>query len=393
MTRRYHDDLEVGGRDAIDIEIAPTAPLVASGRLAQLLRTRAALGLRPLAAPALVFVPIGLLLGRYGLGVLSDDLLVHLDFVLAIALAALGLFVGLALDLRGRFDVRLLVAANVESAMTIAIVAGCAWWLLVRWDVPLGLASSVVALALGVAASASSAGHVDSAENPLTRTATRIADLDDGVPLLVGGFALALMRHPPAAAAGYTLLTCALGLLVGLAGWLLFERAHGPAERGVFVIGAVALLGGAPAFLGLSPLLAGLVAGLFWTYAPGHADQIIRDDLRRLQHPLVVILLIAAGATLRFSMMALWLFVPFVAFRLAGKLAGGWIASRLTRGLAPADLGAWLVPPGLIGLAFAFSVDQVLGPDVGRALLSAVVLGTLASEIIAVIVVPDPEAT
>jgi hypothetical protein len=389
----YERDDEFGGPDAIDLEVEPVRPRVAAGRLAQVFRTRAALGLGPLAAPAVIFVPIGMALGPHGLGVLAYEASTGIEMALPVALAAIGVFVGLALDLRVKGEARLLLAANIESTATIATVTLAAWWLLSQWGVPLDRSAGVVALALGVAASASSAAHVDAGENVLTRTATRIADLDDMVPLVVGGFALALVRYPPAAALGYTLVTCLLGLFVATAGWLLFERANGPAERGVFVWGAVSLLGGAPAFLGLSPLLAGLVAGLLWTHAPGHADQIIRDDLRRLQHPVVVILLIAAGASVELSAQAFWLFVPFVAFRFAGKLAGGWLGSRLASGLAPADLGAWLIPPGLIGLAFALSASATFGPETGRAMLSAVVLGTLASEIIAMIVVPAAEAS
>jgi hypothetical protein len=388
--RRYHDDLEMGGRDAIDVQVAP-APAVAAGRLAQLFRTRAALGLRPLAAPAIVFVPIGITLGPYGIGLIAGDVLHGLGIALPVALAALGIFVGVGLRVRMRDEVRLLVAANIESTVTIAVVGTAAWWLLQQWAVPLSGGAGAMALALVVAASASSAGHVDVTDDARARTATRIADLDDLVPLIVGGYALAIVGHDAPAALGLTLLTGMLSLLVAAAGWLLFERAHGAAERGVFVLGAVALVGGAPAFAGLSPLLAGLVAGLFWTYAPGRADQIITDDLRRLQHPLVVLLLVAAGASVIFTLEALWLFVPFVAFRLAGKLAGGWIGARLTRDLAPSDLGAWLVPPGLLGVAFAFSIATAFGGETGAALLSAVVLGTLASEVIAIVVVPARE--
>jgi hypothetical protein len=387
MTR---DDrgFESVGRDAIDLEVLP-APPQAAGRLGRLLRTRAALGLPPLVAPSVVFVPIGMALGPYGLGLFAGSLLAGLEVVLPVALAAVGLFVGL--ELRRDVRLRLLAAANVESTITVAVVAAATWWLLLQWNMPLAVAPGVVALGLGVAASASSAGYADAGDSPVTRTATRIADLDDVMPLFVGGFALALASRDPAAAAGLTALTCAIGLLVGVAGWLLFERAHGDAERGVFVLGAVMLAGGVPAFLRLSPLLAGLVAGLFWTHAPGQADRIVRTHLRRLQHPLVVILLVAAGASVRFSLEALWLFVPYVAFRLAGKLAGGWVGSRVASGLAPGDLGAWLIPPGLVGVAFAFSLLGALDAGTGSALVSAVVLGTLASEVIAMIVVPGEE--
>jgi hypothetical protein len=127
---------------------------------------------------------------------------------------------------------------------------------------------------------------------------------------------------------------------------------------------------------------------MFWNWAPGHSDVIVREDLHKYQHPLAVLMLIAAGASLDFSMAALWLFAPFVVFRMAGKLAGGWLASRLTPGLASADLGSHLLAPGLLGIAFALNVHQHLATADAAAVLTAVVIGTLASEGVAWLVAP-----
>jgi hypothetical protein len=181
-----------------------------------------------------------------------------------------------------------------------------------------------------------------------------------------------------------------LGLAVALAGWLLFDRAHGEAERAVFVIGVVALLGGGAAYLGVSPLLSGMVAGLFWKYAPGRADTIIRDDLRRLQHPLVVLLLIFAGASVQFSTLALWLLGPYVLIRLAAKLAGGWLISRMMFELSPGDIGSHLLAPGVIGLAFALAFHHASGTSASVAVLTAVAAGTLLGELLAAFALIGP---
>jgi hypothetical protein len=253
---------------------------------------------------------------------------------------------------------------------------------------PLAVPAIAIALALGVSASASSA---ISGARPGTAhaLASRIADLDDVLPIAIGALTIALVAHEGFwNAIGLTILTMLLGVGVGVIGWLLFERAHSVAERGVFVAGSLALAGGASAYLSLSPLLAGLAAGMFWNWSPGRADAIVREDLQKFQHPLVVLMLLAAGASLQFSVAALWLFAPFVVFRFAGKLAGGWIASRLTPSLAPGDLGAYLFAPGLLGIAFALNVHQHLPPAEGLALLTAAVIGTLASEGVALFVTP-----
>src|SRR5690606_32265103 len=148
---------------------------------------------------------------------------------------------------------------------------------------------------------------VEESSDERSLNATRIADLDDVVPIVIGALLLAALRLPNAwGVAWLTGISAVGGLGIGGAGGLLFERARGAAERGLFVLGAVVLLGGIASYMYLSPLFVGLVAGLFWTYSPGRADHVIRGDLRKLQHPLVVVLLLVAGASVQFDMLALW---------------------------------------------------------------------------------------
>jgi hypothetical protein len=400
---------DVAEAPAIELPAAPTTRLQ---RVMQRLRTHAAFGLAPALAPAMLFVPLGYLLGPPGLNLLPADVFAHLDPVISVGLAALGVFVGLALGRRPNWETRLFVAASVEAIVTIVIVLGAILFLLDAWHFPTSVPRIAIALALGVAASASSAASVTAGANGTTSVrvttdttadpivdptgtphalASRIADLDDVLPIVIGALAIAVVVAPEGAwqAIAQLAIAALLGLAVGVIGWLLIERARSIAERGVFVVGSLALVGGASAYLSLSPLLAGLAAGIFWNWSPGRADVIVREDLRRFQHPLVVLMLLAAGASLQLSLPALWLFAPFVVFRLAGKLAGGWLASRLTPSLAPGDLGAYLLAPGLLGIAFALNAHQHLPGDDGVALLTAVVIGTLASEGVALFVTPN----
>jgi hypothetical protein len=392
MTIRPTNSRERGGVDPLDSHLPRPVASRLRGRLDFLLRSRAALGLRPVAAPVLVFVPLGVLLGPQAANILSSNVLAHLDTVVSIALAALGVFVGVGLDLRGERDRRLFAAASTEAMITILVVSIALMVLLTEWGIPVDPAAAVVAVALGVCASASSAGVSEASDEPVHRVATRVADLDDVLPIVLGGVVLVSIRHPdPGAAFLMTGITCLVGLAIGVAGWLLFEAAVDTAERGVFVLGVVILLGGSAAYLSLSPLLAGMVAGIFWTLSPGRADQIIRGDLRKIQHPLVVLLLLTAGATLEPTRAAVWLLAPFVLFRFAGKLLGGFVASRVTGRVAPSTLGAYLIPPGVIGIAFALNFQQVAASPTGVAILTATALGALAAELLALVALPAPE--
>jgi hypothetical protein len=218
------------------------------------------------------------------------------------------------------------------------------------------------------------------------RVAARVADLDDVLPIVLGGFVLWLLGGSDRAALVDLGLSIGIGLAVAASGLLLFELSAG-AERDVFVLGTLALLGGAAAYLELSPLLAGLSAGWLWAHAPGQTEHVVAAHLRKVQHPLVVILLVTAGASLELSLAGIWLFAPYVVFRTVGKLTGGWMASRLAPGVAPSDLGAYLIPPGVIGIAFALNVLQV-APGVAMPLVFAVSAGAIVSEFLAVIVSP-----
>jgi hypothetical protein len=209
------------------------------------------------------------------------------------------------------------------------------------------------------------------------------------LPIVLGGLVIAtagsLASHPGWGVAA----TALVGLATGGTGWLLFESSQG-AERNVYVLGSLAVLGGCAAYLDGSPLLAGMAAGWLWALTPGDADRIVRAQLRKVQHPLVVLLLVIAGASLEVTLPGIWLLAPYVVFRLAGKLIGGYVASRITSGIAPADLGAYLVRPGVIGIAFALNLAQV-APEGAAALVFAASVGAIAGELLALFVTPGSQ--
>jgi hypothetical protein len=81
-------------------------------------------------------------------------------------------------------------------------------------------------------------------------------------------------------------------------------------------------------------------------------------------------------------------------FRLLGKLVGGWVAARIvTEPAAPADLGAYLLPPGVIGIAFALAFQQFSDSPVGAAVVTATAATAVASELLAVAALGEPRRT
>lgn len=388
MTRPPRDirRRELGGPDPLDRRLGVEAPSSVTWLLS-LLRTRSALGFAPSLTPAVIYLPLGALLGPRAAGLISPTLLDHLDLAVTIAIAVLGVLVGIALGREVRAAWTLLLAASFESVVTIVAVAGATAYFVGATGVPVEAPLVSFALALGLCASASSATSADPDTEPVAGVATRVADLDDVLPILLVMIAFAL---PPLAQGDvriFLLAPIGIGLTVGVIGWLLFERAQSGAERAVYVLGALALAGGAAAYVGVSPLAVGLIAGLCWTLLRGRADRIVQEDLRKVQHPLVVLLLVTAGALWAPSLAATWLLAPYLLFRLAGKVAGAWVSARIVDARA-SDLAAFLMSPGVLAVALALNFRQVLPAAAGEILLSVVATGTAAFELFALAIVP-----
>jgi hypothetical protein len=367
------------------------APLIAGTRRRWPSR-RLAAGLSPTPRPGLVLILVGVALGPHGLNVISAPALASLDPAVSVALAALGVLVGLGVDTWRPRDIRRLAAAGLESVATIALV--CGGLLLargpsfVREQIPW-----LVALMAGLCAASSSA-PAEAADADGGRTfPILIAELDDVLPILVGVLAVLWTRPgPPLAVAWFVVRAALIAGAIAFASWLLIAQTSSESEQRVFAIGALLLLGGAAAHLSLSALFAGFLAGLFWNAAGGAARDGIARDLRYLQHPLVVLLLVVAGSRLALSFDLAGIIVAYVVLRIAAKRVGGWIAGRAAQDDS-ADPGFALSSPGVVGIAIALNVLQAGGGvAAGKTLFAIVVVGSLASELLSLLMLRREKA-
>jgi hypothetical protein len=297
-----------------------------------------------------------------------------------VALGVGGVFVGLGVAAVQRPSAaRTYGSAALIAAMTTAAVAAGLHLLVGASGLPLPGHPLAGTVFVALCASASAALQAAPGATPEMTRASHLADLDD-VPLLLAGVAVvaALAAGSPALR---LVVTVAAGGAIGLAGGLLFERAA-PLERGVFLVGGLLLIAGSGAYLGTSPLLSGFAAALVWARVPVAAAGRIRPpDLRILQHPLVGLLLIVAGASIEWTRPVLWVTAYIVVLRFAAKLLVSVASARLV-GVPPALLATVLLQPGVMGIALALNAGQMLGADY-RWLVSAVTLTVAVSEIFA----------
>jgi hypothetical protein len=327
--------------------------------------TRFTLGFAPGAMPGSLVILCGMALGPYGLGLLSARVLDSFDPVMPVALAALGVFIGIQFNLRLQRDWLALAAASLQAGVTMAIVGAGVVLLTRGWPAatlePPAWFNGMV-LAIGAA--------------------------DGPLPVLLSGVALAFLRDGlPGAAAMLVLQATGVTLAIAGAGWLLLSRsAEGP-ERRIFVIALLLLLGGASDYLSLSALTGGLIAGVLWEAADGSTRQAIWRDLLYVQRPLIGLILVVSGARLDMTPAVLALGLPYLALRLLGSMAGSAAAQRLFPVWLATDTRLTSLSHGIVGLAFALNAVRAAGPD-AVTVLSVVVVGAIGSELLAPILMP-----
>jgi hypothetical protein len=191
---------------------------------------------------------LGIAAGPHGLNLLSPSVLLLLDPLIVMALAMLGVFIGLAVDTRR----------------------------------PRPTAPAVLAV--------------------------------------LGGFVMAALRDAPPLAQTMTALgIAAVAVAVAFAGWLLVGQADSDREQQVFVIGSLLLIGGGAVYTSLSAVFAGLLAGVVWSSGGDLARARIVKHLDYFQHPLLVVMLLVAGASIAFSLDALAVVVIVAALHAVGR--------------------------------------------------------------------------
>lgn len=334
--------------------------------------------------PIVLVLLLGSAMGPRGLAILTPRVLGVIDPVIPVAVAALGILAGLELTRAGVSRRGVLIGAATIQALCAGAAVGAGVALLAWRTIGLDPASvSVVALIAAVCA-AMSASLPAADPDRLRPPSTWVRDFDTLLPTIVGATVLASLHSASAlATVGLAAQAAMLALVISATAWFLLVDTLPITEQRVFSIAALLLIGGIADYLSLSALASGLLAGLFWGAVGGVARDCMERDVRYVRHPLVVLMLLTAGARTTLSPAILVLAVAYLVLRIAGKLAGSWLAKRVPTGVAmPSHLGLSLLPPSLFGVAFALNAAPMLGA-LAPVVLSAVVIGSIGSQLAA----------
>jgi hypothetical protein len=380
--------IDVTAADPLDAQLAPAARAVRPARWRRM--HRAALGFSATRVPVFVLVGAGVLLGPHGIAILTPPMLDGVQPVMAVVLGALGVLIGIGFDVRSGRDLRLLAAGSLESAVTIAAIAGA----VVLAAPPAAAANApllALALVIGACGGSSSSHPATFSQSAVSARVTRLTDLDDLIPIGAATIVLALVGAAPRDAGLLLFKAAAAGVALAFAGRLLVGETESHGEQRVFVIAMLLLIAGSAEYLRVPSLFVGLIAGLVWG-ATDRAGDRLASNVRYFQHPILVMLLAVAGARLVPSLLAAWLAAVFVLARIAGKVIGGWIASAAVDRQLPRLVALRTLSPGLVVIALALAAEQVIGGTAGQLLLAAVVAGAAASDLLSLAVNPEEQA-
>ena len=350
-------------------------------------RWRRLLGWSATSAPVALLLTAGIAVGPHGINLLSPATLTLLDPVVPVALAAFGVLAGLSVSDRRTDDRRTLGAACLAAAVTMLVISAGFGVVALTAMSSIDRPFWILILTGGICAATSLTLPSGDPLEPRS-AATRVIELGVLLPIVAGGLMLAWLRAGSSLGAGILVAqACSVTLALAAAAWLLLTQASSETEERVFALSALLLVGGVAAALSLSALFGGLVAGVFWRYAGRHPRETISRDVLFVQHPLLVLVLLVAGARADLSPPTLGLGLGYVILRVAGQLAAGTVARRAVGVNAPRELGLHLLSPGVFGVGFALNGVSVVGADASM-LLAVAVAGTIGSELVAVLLPP-----
>lgn len=342
----------------------------------------------------LEFLIIGLLLGPGFSNILDETTIANLSPFSGLALGWVGLLAGFQFEaaLIRRFPPPFFLAVFLESGVTILFVFCCLYPLLPLFIPMSGSLHVIVALVLSAAAACTSqsglvvagAGHT-AAGNKTLRLLRYMVSLEALLPMALLVWIYFFRPGPP----GINSLVMALLLSAVLTAVLilyalLLARRRSTDELALVIIGMTVLTSGAAVQVGFSPLPANFFLGLILVNLTREKEKIF-GLLVSIEKPVYLVLLIFLGAQWQLS--GFWIALPaglYFMLRLAGKISGGWIATRVVPGLYtyPGLLGLGLLEQGGLALAILLDFQQRFsGPEVSAAVgfaLAAIVLTQMA---------------
>lgn len=347
-------------------------------------------GLRTPLPRVSILLVVGVVVGPPGLDLVPELILDGEPIATTLALTIVGFLLGWEFE-QGRLRENgpaVLVASLVGSVVTAGVVV--AGLVAVGADLQLALALAGIAAATGPAAIRSVIREED-AEGPLTRLVLGLTAILDAIGIVLFSLLIAVGAVLTGeGGSGGLLLTAArelgggalLGVAVGLPAALLAGRLRTGDPIFLHALAIVLVIAGVGLLLEVSPILAAVVAGAVVVNIDRSEERPF-DVLESVQWPFLAVFFIYGGAALSLDGLRAHtlLIVGYVALRLVGKIAGGYLSAVVIGmgGGARRWLGPALLPQAGIALGLALLAGDRF-PDLAETIVPVVVVSTVLFE-------------
>lgn len=289
------------------------------------------------------YIVFGILIGDSFSGILGRDLLDHLTPLTSLALALIGFMVGGELKHSvfrkyGKQFFSILFSEGLTAMFLVALLVT-----VYTKDLALGLLLGALSSATAPAATVDVLWEYHS-KGPLTTTILAIVALDDGLSLILYGFALAF-ADVIASGSGLSLemmiikpLTeIALSLLIGITAGIILDRVlvriKNKDDRLVICLGTLVLAAGASESLDLSLILTSMTMGLYLTNVHPHRNEAVFETIKAFAPPVYILFFVFVGARLQIGLLKEMgiIGILYVLGRTAGKWTGAYFGATLSR--------------------------------------------------------------
>ena len=339
-----------------------------------------------------LLVALGVLFGHGVLDLIPTIVQDQFEIIANIALTMIGFLLGGKLtreSLRksGRRSVWISLSAAFGTATIVAFG-------LIIFGTPVD-----IAILLGCIASATApAATVDivmesGKKGPFSELLLMIVALDDAWGLILFSIGLAIVSTMHGIdGAGSPMLVATkdiggaaiIGLLIGLPAAYLTGRIKPGQPMLAEALGLVFVCGGLAIWLDVSFLIASMVMGATIANLGKHHDYPFHS-IEDIEWPFMVIFFVLAGASLEISTLKDIGLIGFIyiIFRVAGKLAGAWLGSRVS-GADPVTrrwMGLALLPQAGVAIGMALLAANSF-PAYGPLFLTVVISATIIFEIV-----------
>ena len=319
----------------------------------------------------------GIIVGRPGFDLIPQDAQALYEFLSITALTMVAFLLGSALtrDNLLRHGRAIFVVSLAIVIITVAVV-GTGLWLL-GLPAPAALLLGAIATATAPAAT-QDAIRQSGASGPFVDRIRGIVAIDDAWGLMAFSIAAAMAQglggHMELAlltdAAWEVFGAVLLGLFIGVPAAFLAGRLGEGEPLMTEALGIVFLTAGIATWLGVSFLIAGMVAGAIIANFARHQERAFHE-IEHVQWPFMLLFFILAGASLELDRLAEagTIGAAYVILRILSRILGGWAGGAMAD--APAIHRRWygvaLMPQAGVAVGMALVAAQEFsgagGPD------------------------------